>query len=84
MKNCWIGVAVLALAIMAASALAAEDDPVFAAERVDRIRRIDFELGQVAAEQARLETERIELARERRCSAKARSREALQACAKRL
>ena len=79
----WFGVAVLALAfILVAPALAAEEDPVFASERADRLHRIDYELGQIAVEQARLETERLALARERRCAAKAKSREAIKACAR--
>lgn len=84
MKKSWLGVAAVALFILAISAWATETGPgaeeEFGYERIERLRRIDFELGQVAAEQARLETERIGLARERSCTVKAKSKKQMRAC----
>lgn len=82
MKSSWLGVAAAALVILTLSALAAELEPEapFAYERIERLARIDFELGQIAVEQARLDAEKAGLARERLCTAKARSMKAMRAC----
>jgi hypothetical protein len=82
MKPGWLGVAALALVILAFSAFASEVglDEAFLDDRASRIKRIDYELRQVAAEQARLESEKIGLAKERACTLKAKDPKAMRAC----
>ncbi len=76
-----LGVAALALLIITISALAVEpEDEGFLIDRAERVKRIEFEIGQVAVEQARLEAERQSLVREKACTLKARDRKALRAC----
>lgn len=76
-----LGVAVLALVILTFSALAMDsDEPGFEIDRAERVKRIDFEIGQVAVEAARLEAERLSLMREKACTAKARDKKGLRAC----